>query len=96
MQCLLVVLMIPMIDTISLISVKTQVVLHSLELRLLQSVLQCCSAGLCLYCSAAVLASVCTYLSNDVSCWSSQGTEKVCSCQAECQTSHHINNVSMC
>ena len=83
MQCLLVVLMIPMIDTISLISVKTQVVLHSLELR---------PAAV----RAAVLASVCTYLSNDVSCWSSQGTEKVCSCQAECQTSHHINNVSMC
>ena len=83
MQCLLVVLMIPMIDTISLISVKTQVVLHSLELR---------PAAV----RAAVLASVCTYLSNDVSCWSSQGTEKVCSSQAECQTSHHINNVSMC
>ena len=47
MQCLLVVLMIPMIDTISLISVKTQVVLHSLELR---------PAAV----RAAVLASVCT------------------------------------
>ena len=44
MQCLLVVLMIPMIDTISLISVKTQVVLHSLELRpaaVRTAVLQC-------------------------------------------------------
>ena len=53
MQCLLVVLMIPMIDTISLISVKTQVVLHSLELR---------PAAV----HAAVLASVCTAV---LQCW---------------------------